>query len=334
MRFDVITIGTGTKDIYLGSPSFKVLHDPKHLRRLGFKQGEAECFALGSKLEVETFVSSIGGGAVNTAVTFSRQGLKTGAVIRIGRDSAGEEILKELKKEQVKPIPIFDRKNKTGYSTLLLTGEGERTVLVYRGASHGLTLKEFPRDSLSSRWAYIVPGTIDYRVMVEIISILKKKKIRIAMNPSRSYVNLNEKKANIILSALDVVIVNREEASDMTRIPYRDVKEIVKKFDKLIPGIAVMTDGPRGVYVSDGKCMWSAGVFNQKVVDRTGAGDAFGSGFVSALIRGEHIPECIRVGTANATSVVEHIGTERGILKKSDMSSKKWKGLRIRSEKL
>jgi len=331
---DVITIGTATKDIYLGSPLFKVLRDPERLKRLGFKSGEAECFALGSKIEVETFIPTIGGGAVNTAVTFARQGLKAGAVIRIGRDTVGNEILKELKKENVKPFPIFDSKNKTGYSTLLLTSEGERTVLVYRGASHGLTKKEFSLHAISARWAYIVPGTIEYEVMIRIISLLKKNKIKIAMNPSRYYVELSEIKVKKILKALDVVIVNREEASDVTKIPYANIRGIFKKFDELVPGLAVMTDGPNGVYVSDGINMWSAGIFNLPILDRTGAGDAFGSGFVSALVRGENIPECIRVGTANATSVVQKIGAREGILRKSDLALKKWKGLHVHSEKL
>jgi len=333
MKFDVITIGTATKDIYLGSPLFKVFRDPSHLKKIGFKSGEAECFALGSKLEVETFVPTIGGGAVNTAVTFARQGLNAGALIRIGHDSAGDEILLELEKEKVKALPIFDKKNKTGYSTLLLTSEGERTVLVYRGASHGLTKGELP-TSIKSRWAYIVPGTIEYSVMIQIISLLKKQNIKIAMNPSHYYVELPQAKIKRILSLLDVVIVNREEASDVTKVAYSNIKGIFKKFDDLVPGIAVMTDGPKGVYVSDGKKMWSAGIFDQKVIDRTGAGDAFGSGFVSALIRGKKIEECIRIGTANATSVVEYIGAQEGILKKQKLSSKKWKKLHVHSEVL
>jgi len=331
---DVITIGTATKDIYLGSPLFKVLRDPEHLKRMGFKSGEAECFALGSKIEVETFIPTIGGGAVNTSVTFARQGLSAGAVIRIGRDTAGNEIIRELKKENVKSFPIFDSKNKTGYSTLLLTSEGERTVLVYRGASHGLTKKEFSLHAIHARWAYIVPGTIEYGVMIRIISLLKKNKIKIAMNPSRYYVELPEIKVKKILGVIDVVIVNREEASDVTKIPYANIKGIFKKFDELVHGLAVMTDGPKGVYVSDGINMWNAGIFDFPILDRTGAGDAFGSGFVSALVRGENIPECIRVGTANATSVVQKIGAREGILRKSDLSLKKWKGLSVHSKKL
>ncbi len=66
--FDVITIGTATRDIFLGSPLFKVLNDPKHLANIGLESGEAQCFALGSKVKVETFVSATGGDSANAAV--------------------------------------------------------------------------------------------------------------------------------------------------------------------------------------------------------------------------------------------------------------------------
>jgi sugar/nucleoside kinase (ribokinase family) len=71
--------------------------------------------------------------------------------------------------------------------------------------------------------------------------------------------------------------------------------------------------------VSDGKKRYSAGVPEAPVIDRTGAGDAFGSGFVSGFIQSNgDIEYAIQLGTANATSVVEDFGAKTGILKKGD----------------
>ena len=90
--FDVITIGTATRDVFLTSNLFKVLKDPTHLKKLGFKTGEAECFALGSKIEVEKPTITVGGGAANAALTFSRQGLRTASVLRMGDDELSDSI--------------------------------------------------------------------------------------------------------------------------------------------------------------------------------------------------------------------------------------------------
>src|SRR3989344_4010604 len=108
--FDVITIGTVTRDVFLTSPLFKVLRDQAHLEKIGFKTGEAECFALGSKIEVKKPVMTIGGGAANAAVTFSRQGFRTAAVLKIGDDESGDAIIKHLKKEKVAPLAVRDKK--------------------------------------------------------------------------------------------------------------------------------------------------------------------------------------------------------------------------------
>jgi sugar/nucleoside kinase (ribokinase family) len=89
------------------------------------------------------------------------------------------------------------------------------------------------------------------------------------------------------------------------------------------------------VVVSDGKNIYSAGVFKEKrYIDRTGAGDAFGSGFVSGLIR-NGIEEGIKFGTANGTAVVEELGAKNGLLtKKRYQNEARWKNLKISKEKL
>lgn len=324
-KMDVIAIGTATRDIFLKTPDVKILKDPAHLTRLGFKTGEAECFAFGSKIEVERPVFAIGGGAANAAVTFRRQGLKTAALVRVGKDIAGDAVLAQLKKERITPFVIQDKDLGTAYSTILLAPEGERTVLVYRGASEGLKRKEIPFSKLKARWAYIAPGAIPFPLILETVKHLKKTGTKIAMNPSRYYLESHGSHLKPLLRDLDVVIVNREEAALLTGIAYSNERAIFRKFDELTPGIAVVTDGERGVKVSDGRYLYGAGVFKEKnLVDRTGAGDAFGAGFVAGLIKTEDINFAIRLGLANATSVIEEIGAQSGILSAAAFKSKRW----------
>ena len=346
MKFDVITIGTATRDIFLTSPFFKVVSDEAHLKKIGFPTGEAQCFALGGKIEVDKPIFTTGGGATNAAVTFARQGLKTAALIKVGDDNAGNDIIKELKKEEVDPFAIKQKDNGTAYSTILLAPNGERTILVYRGASENLLKDEIPFEKLKSEWAYIVPGKISYDVIMGIVDYLYQQNILIAFNPSKHFIELGLEKLKPILEKTKAVILNREEAAYLTNVDYDEEKGIFKKLDAAVAGIAVMTDGPNGVLVSDGFNIYKAGTFSEgKLVDRTGSGDAFGSGFVAGLMhkqeicdkglcKVDNIEAAIKLGSANATSVIEYIGAKRGILTKEEFeASDRWQNLNITVEK-
>lgn len=342
MKFDVITIGTATRDIFLTSPLFKVVNDKMHLKKIGFPTGEAQCFALGGKIEIDKPIFTTGGGATNAAVTFARQGLKTAALIKVGNDNAGDDIINELKKEKVTSFVMKQKNNGTAYSTILLAPNGERTILVYRGASENLSIDEISFEKFKSKWAYIVPGKISIDVIGKVADYLYKNKILIAFNPSKHFIELGFEKLKPILEKTKAVILNREEAAYLTNVDYGKEKEIFKKLDAAVAGIAVMTDGPNGVSVSDGFNIYKAGTFGEKkLVDRTGSGDAFGAGFVAGLISKQevcekglckinNIEQAIRLGSANATSVIEYIGAKEGILRKNEFtSSDRWKNLNI-----
>ena len=346
MKFDVITIGTATRDIFLTSPFFKVVSDEAHLKKIGFPTGEAQCFALGGKIEIDKPIFTTGGGATNAAVTFARQGLKTAALIKVGDDNAGNDIISELRKEKVASFAIKQKNNGTAYSTILLAPNGERTILVYRGASENLLKDEIPFDKLKSKWAYIVPGKISYDVIKEIVDYLYQRGILIAFNPSKYFIELGLEKLKPILERTKVVILNREEAAYLTNVDYSKEKEIFGKLDAAVAGIAVMTDGPNGVSVSDGYNIYQASTFNEeKLIDRTGSGDAFGSGFVAGLMQKQEICDkglckvdnieaAIQLGSANATSVIEYIGAKKGILTKEEFkTSDRWQNLNIAIKK-
>lgn len=333
--FDIITIGTATRDVFLRSPKFKVLRDPEHLKKLGFVTGEAECFALGSKLSVEAPTFAFGGGAANAAVTFARQGLTTAAVVKVGDDESGEALVANLKRERITSFAARDKRTATAYSVVLLTAGGERTILSYRGASEDLTKRDVPLGKLAARWAYLTPGALPFTLIKDLVSFLKKRGTSVAMNPSGAYVAMGAEKLRPLLAALDVVIVNREEATMLTGFDFSKERKVFKKFDDLVPGLAVVTDGPRGAKVSDGRYLYTAETFKEKrLVDRTGAGDAFGSGFIAGLIQKRDVHHALRLASANATSVVEAVGAQAGILTKKDFAANRFKYLSLDVEPL
>ncbi|PIT92651.1 MAG: hypothetical protein COU08_01490 [Candidatus Harrisonbacteria bacterium CG10_big_fil_rev_8_21_14_0_10_42_17] len=333
---DVITIGTASRDVYLMSSHFMVLKDKKHLQKIGFPSGEAECFALGSKVEMRDMYFSTGGGATNTAVTFARQGFKVATVVAVGNDQSGKDIISVLRKEGVTAYAVVQKNVPTAYATILLTHSGSRTVLVYRNPKLKLTSRSIPLTKLKARWAYIVPSDMDYPTLLALFKRLHRNKVLIAVNPSKHFISFGSKALKPLLKYVKVLLVNREEASYLTGVSYDKTRELFFALHELTPGIAVMTDGPKGVMVSDGFKLYSAGVFKEKkVVDRTGAGDSFGSAFVAGLIRMDescNIGECnpdkvsfaIRLASANATSKVEHLGAKGGLLtqKEFDRSSR------------
>lgn len=326
--FDIITIGTATYDIFLKSRFFTPVKDLRLAKKLGFPTGQAECFAFGGKLEIEEITAASGGGATNSAVTFSRQGLKTAAVFKIGNDIFGELIVKELKKEGIQTLLSVDKDIPTGYSTILLSPQSERTILVYRGATGTMRLIDLPFSKIKSKWLYITPSTIPYSAVTKLFQYASQKNIKVAINPSRYYLRKSP-----LLGRAEVLIMNQEEASYLTGVKYEKTGQVLRKLFKMIKcPITVMTNGPQGAWIKAGSKLYKAGIFKEKKrVDRTGAGDAFGSGFVAGLIKKPNdIQYAIRLAGANAASVVEHIGAKKGILRQKDFTQRRWKKLAIK----
>lgn len=339
--YDVITIGTATRDVFLLSPFFKVLRDPAHLKRIGFVTGEAECFALGSKVEVDGLVFATGGGATNAAVTFARQGFRTAAFVGIGDDASGREITSELKREGVTPFAVVHRGTPSAYATILLSRTGERTILAYRNPKDVLRTAQIPFGKLTARWAYLVPGNMAFATLRTLIASLRRRGTAIAVNPSRHFIGFGRARTRALLTAAAVVIVNREEAALLTGGDYGDAYGLAQKLHGMGRGVVVVTDGPRGVMVADRARIYRAGAFRErKLVDRTGAGDAFGSGFIAGLLARrvdmekplarEDVEYAVRLASANATSVVERIGTKEGILtRRAFLHERRWQAFPI-----
>ena len=329
--YDVITIGSITRDVFLRSKGILTIRSER------FKTGAGECIPLGSKMEIDELAFTVGGSAANTAVTFARRGARTATVAKIGRDVRGEEMLRTLAKEGV--VTRFIAKDPfrmSAYSVVILTPSGERAILTYRGAEKELAARDFPKSRLYARWFYLTHLSGKSAALFgTILRHAKAVGARVAVNPGKTQLRMPRHRLQPLLKLIDVFILNREEASYLTKVPYAREDAIFQKLDSWVPGIVAVTDGPGGVTVSDGSTRWSAGILKEKRhVDRTGAGDAFGSGFVTGLLeRPGNIPYAIQLGSANATSVVEHIGAQEGILGKRD-SILRWGRLRIREKRV
>ena len=267
----------------------------------------------------------------NSAATFSSQGFKTVYCGEIGNDFAGQEVLKDLKDFKIKTNFVFKTSKAPTNLSIIFSWGKDKTCFVWRGASEYFIKRKLPLSKLTTDWFYLAPlsGT-SAKYFESLVSFAKKNKIKVFANLGNSQIKLGSRKLKSILKNIDIVSLNQEEASLLTKIPYTKQKQIFKKLDKLVDGLVIMTKGKQGAVVSDGQYFWQAKSLPVKVIEKTGAGDAFGSGFLSGLIQKNDIEYALQMATANAASCVQEVGAKRGLLRKNQS----WKKVKVKKTKI
>ena len=303
----VLTIGSAMRDVFLLSKAFKIMPMP------GSPGVMAECVTLGAKIDIDHLVLATGGGATNAAVTFARLGFVTSCMARIGADEPGDAVLKELVANHVDTSTIsIEKKENTGYSTLLTAENGERTVLVFRGASANFSEKDIKLSKITQNAVYLTSLGGNVSVAASIAKTCKNKGIFFAWNPG-----MQELRAGSGLTPVrklaNLLLVNLEEAQMLSGKPSNDPK--VQCDYLALPGsIIVITDGANGAFARDKNTTWHCRTSGAPSVSRTGAGDAFGSAFTAAILANYSTEDALRIGTMNAEHVVQHVGAKAGIL--------------------
>lgn len=298
----IISIGAAVQDVFLQGKLFTAHRE---------KSGMMQEFNLGSKNEIEGVVHTTGGGATNAAVTFARQGFHSAYMGRVGKDIAGRAVLEDLKNEHVNTALVGHADVGTGYSTLLLAPNGERTILTYRGASSHYGLHKADFQQVEPDWFYISSLSGDFGSLQVIMKYARKNRIKVAINPGKGEL-ANSKQFKEFLPDISILSVNKEEAAKLFQGD--TAEELIRRAAKHVPYV-IITDGPKGSVATDGTNVYKAGMYKDvKVFDRTGAGDAFSSGFVAMLAAGQGIERAIAFASANSTSVVSKIGAKAGIL--------------------
>ena len=306
-KFDIITFGSASEDIFISSKEF-------------FKK--KLCFPIGEKIEIDKILIKTGGGGTNTAATFSLQGFKTAYCGCVGKDYAGFLVLMDLKRFGICAdfVETFENKT-TNHSVILSEKEKGRVILVYRDASRYLP-QNFDLEKLKSKWYYLAPLSGQFaKNTLKIIKFAKKNKIRVAINPSKEQIVILKNKIEKWIGLVDVLIVNENEAKLLFG-RYRSEKSLFKKLKREIRGYLIITKGKKGSIVFGEKNIFQAGIVKTKVEDRTGAGDAYGAGFVAGLIKTNDPIFAIQLATANSAACLKQWGAKEGLLKKNQIFSK------------
>lgn len=302
----IITIGKATQDVFVkSSNSFK---QQRH------KGVMYEQLPVGQKLDLDEVVFATGGNVTNAAVTFARQGLHSRYMWCIGTDVASEAILQSLDTEGVDTSAVVQKSDyRASYSVILMLDGGERTILNYKGTALASTTHDLDFSVIESGdWLYL-SALGDMDLLEKIISRAAKHGVRIMLNPAGAELKEADK-LRTLLEDVEILAVNKEEAQQI--VSGESMEELIRHAHHYCP-VVIVSDGPHGAFATDGKTIVEAGMYEDvPVIDRTGGGDAFGSGFLSQYAQGSTLKDAMIFASANSTSVVTKIGAKEGILHK------------------
>lgn len=326
-KFDIISIGAAVRDIFMFLNPADVLlldnpaDDPTRKKLLALEYG-AKIHAANSKL-------AFGGGAINSSITFARAGLSAGVVTALGCDDTGEAIIRLLESENINHESIsYHSRGQTGFSVLVVDKTtGEHVALVERGANDLFNFSARSHKLSAAPWCYLTSLTGEHwqASMDKIINVIKNNKIKLAWNPGNEQLERGWGLFGRYLKHCQLLILNRDEALALLKSDGEENNDINHILNSLLHWgvkMVIITDGPEGAYYADKhQKLHIATSRDVKVVDSTGAGDAFGSGFVSGLIATKlgNIPYALQAAMANAESVISQVGAQAGILLAKDM---------------
>lgn len=315
-NFDLLSIGDSTIDVFM-TPT-----ESETVCRIDTK----ECliaFSYGDKIPVKNLEFSIGGNAANNAVGVRRLGVSTGIVLTLGADNVGDMIVKRLKDELVDVTYVIQQPSTSSNYSTIINYSGERTIFVY----HAPRSYEFPVQLPVAPWVYLTSMGESFRPFyIHLVDWIKRNpQIKLAFNPGSWQMRANFEEIKDVMSLTYVIFVNRKEAEKLTGFgdSTKRERDLLISLSKLGPKICVITDGSKGSFAYDsinGKFL-SAGVLPVDAYERTGAGDAFGSGTLSALVHGKTLDEALLWGTCNSASVIGYTGSQRGLLKFEEMNA-------------
>lgn len=325
---DVITIGSATMDVFVESDDANIVS--VYTKN---KKSEFMSYPYGAKVEITDFASQVGGGGVNTACNFANLGLKTSAIFKIGDDIYSDGILESFKEKNVDLSNIIqDKTLSTGFSIILVSFQGDRTVLAHRGANAKIKKSDINFEAIKkAKLLYIAPLNGDStKVLDDIVNFAKDNNVKVCFNAGTSSIKKGFNYIKKILGNAHIVVINKEEASMATQIQVRpdtreekfskelihpDIKEMFKKLKVRDYQIIVITDGGNGAYAYDGKQYYYCPVFNSPVVSTLGAGDAFASTFCAALGKTKvDIGRALMYASVNSAGVVSQFGATQGLL--------------------
>ena len=308
---DILTIGHTTMDLYLRIPSGKKVNSL-------VEDGPKTCFYHGSKIQVDKFEMTPGGNALNVAIGTAALGLNSQIYTELGDDEYTTDIINTLKERKVDTKLCIKNKGKHNNVGTIIVHEGERTIFSYHEKQE-YRYREWGTPQII--YYTSLPSGYETFQKVLINHVKQNKKTIFAFNPGTTHLKNGVLSFKDILEITDILFLNKEEAISITK--EASIEKLHKQLQELGPKLTVITDGKNGASASASKKIIQIKAFidNNPVVDKTGAGDAFSSGFLSAIHYNKPLKEALIWGAINSGAVIKKIGSIRGLLDKETMEA-------------
>lgn len=312
---DVISIGDIVTDDFID-----LIEKEEHT--YANEQGKWLAIPFGTKIPYDHHeVLPAVGNAANAAVAFARLGLKSSFATNVGGDQEGRDMIAVLQKEGVDHRLVrVNPKHKSNYHFVLRFG-AERTILI-KHEEYDYYWPHLRHDEIP-QWVYfssISQHALPYHDQVA-DWLERNPDVKMAFQPGTFQMQAGAERLKRIYQRSEIVILNREEAVTVGGGNHQDMHDLMNHMHDLGPKIVVITDGPNGAYASDGHQRWQMPLYPDPgpPVDRTGAGDAFASTFVAALIKGNTIEGALQWAPINSMSVVQKVGAQAGLLSEKEL---------------
>jgi len=273
--------------------------------------------AAGDEIGVHSVSEQPGGSAANTIAALARLGIKTGFVGRVGDDADGTYLRSEMEKEGVDTQGIEVARGRTGSAIVLVNLSGERSMYVHPGVNDApSSTLDNPSYVNSAKYLHLSSFVGETAIEVQ-REISDRSKAEISFAPGMLYVRRGLDALRGIISNARVVFLNRDEMGMLTGSGYREGAE---ELNEIGAEIVVVTLGGDGCYIRTPDAEVSIPGLAARVVDTTGAGDAFCAGFLYGLLADEPLHVCGRLGNFVAAKCIGVVGAREGLPRKIEIA--------------
>jgi fructokinase len=255
-----------------------------------------------------------GGSVANTMAGIAYLEGNPSFIGKISHDEFGKIYKKSLEKINVNFLYSEKKENLlTGTSIIFITPDSERTMCTYLGISSQLSKDDINEDHIKNHEIILLEGYLwdkgtSEEMFKYVIRLAKKNNIRIAMSLSDIFcVNRHrEDFLELLKSDLNILIGNENEINElMQKNNLLDSINELKNINKLI----IITRSENGsVAILNNKIINCESVKVEKILDLTGAGDLFASGFFKEYLDQSNIKKCLETGSEMAAKIIQKIG--------------------------
>jgi len=314
MAYDVICVGSTTVDVFLRCAQKQIDYLPQADKEV--------CFPIGDKILVKERHSEVGGSATNSATSLARLGHKVGIVSKLGDDPYADILKKHFKQEKISFLGTSGE-GQTGFSAILSGLRGDRTIFAHKGNNDDIARNDAPKQPHTD-WFYF--GSMlgkSWDTQCALANYARKNNINILYNTSYYLASKGLNYLKPVLDATTILILNKEEARALVGKKKASEKTLLKTLQEHVP-IVVVTCGKQGAYAYNGISFYHCKTKQPKIIDTTGAGDAFASGFLSAVIHNKDLSTALQWGAAQARSVLIAFGSTNNLLTNGKMN-RQWR---------